>query len=456
MNFPYGNAPLAILILAIVSGGFLLALSGPPPGQRPPDLVYATFAPEHVDAYRLVLPRFEQMYGVKVQLELVDQKALQNRLQSALQVGAEVPDMVELMDGTMGYFTKGLIQDVDLIDLTDRVHQTGLYDSLVSSRFGKWSAGGRIFALPHDVHPVMLAYRRDLVEQLGIDVNKLTTWDEFCRVGREVVARTTGSDGVVQHYMLDLAADGSDALRMLLLQHGGKLFDGDGRVAFDGEASLDVVCWYVRQIQGPGRIAFPCGGRQTLAKAQIDGLCLFYFCPDWRTKQFENDVPELAGKMSLMPVPAWEPGGVRTTTWGGTGLAFTRPCRNVDLAWKLAMYLYYDLNQTGPRFAATNILPPLKAAWKQPQFDAPNLFYSGLHLGTAYAQLATQVPQEQSSPYLADARDRLSEVFSDATTYYSKHGEDGFQEYVRADLKRCADLVRQAMARNVFFADQAK
>src|SRR3984957_2608554 len=276
MNFPYGNAPLAILILAIVSGGFLLALSGPPPGQRPPDLVYATFAPEPVDAYRLVLPRFEQMYGVKVQLELVDQKALQNRLQSALQVGAEVPDMVELMDGTMGIFTKGRLEDVDLIDLTDRLHQTGMYDKLVTSRFGKWSADGRIFALPHDVHPVMLAYRRDLVEQLGIDVNQLTTWDEFCRVGRDVVARTRNSDGIVQHYMLDLAPDGSDSLRMLILQHGGKLFDAYGHVAFDNDAALDTICWYVRQIEGQDQISFPAGDGQNLFNSLKEGLCLFY------------------------------------------------------------------------------------------------------------------------------------------------------------------------------------
>ena len=118
----------------------------------------------------------------------------------------------------------------------------------------------------------------------------------------------------------------------------------------------------------------------------LDGLCLFYICPDWRTNQFQMDVSGVEGKMSLMPLPAWESGGIRTSTWGGTGLAFTKQSKNFDLAWKLAMHLYYDPQQLGPRFAATNILPPLKAAWNQPQFGEPRAFYSGVRLGRVYAQ----------------------------------------------------------------------
>src|SRR3954465_2858821 len=115
------------------------------------------------------------------------------------------------------------------------------------------------------------------------------------------------------------------------------MFNAAGDVAFDSEQGVDVLCWYVRQVQGKGRIAFPCGWGQNLAKAMLDGLCVFYICPDWRTAQFEADVPSLKGKMGLMPLPAWEPGGRRTTTWGGTGLAITKQCREPELAWLLAM-----------------------------------------------------------------------------------------------------------------------
>jgi len=451
-EFPYGKTPVLLLLSAVVAGAALFATAAARTSTRP-DIVYATFTKEHAAAYRSIIAPFEKKYGVKVQFQVVDQRVLQGRLESALQVGATVPDMVELLDGTMGIFTRGPVEDVGFVDLTPRVKAEKLDERLVTSRFKKWSSRGHIFALPHDVHPVMLCYRRDLVEQLGIDVNKLTTWDEFARVGREVSSKDLDHDGNPDHYMLDLPSDGGDALRLLLVQHGGNMFGPNGEVTFDSEAAVDVVCWYVKQIEKPTLMTFPCGWGQNLSKAMLDGLCLFYICPDWRTAQFEADVPSLKGKLALMPLPAWEPGGRRTTTWGGTGLTITRQCKDPDLAWKLAMYLYYDKDQLGPRFASTNILPPLKSAWDLPQFSEPRPFFSGIALGRAYAELAPQVPEENDSPFMMQGRDKLSEAFANASIYYHDHGEDGLREYTRGELKRCADRVRELVSRNVFLKD---
>jgi arabinosaccharide transport system substrate-binding protein len=451
MEFPYGKAPLAILILAIGAAAFLFATARSE--SHRPDIVFATFTKEHAEAYRPAIAEFEKQNNVHVQLQVVDQRALQGRLQSAMQVGAEVPDMVELLDGTMGIFCKGPLADVKFVDLTERAHSSGMYDQLVTSRFGKWSSRGHIFAMPHDVHPIMLAYRRDLVEKLGIDVNKLTTWDEFVRVGREVTKDLNG-DGIPDQYMMDLPADGGDALRLLILQRGANIFDSSGRCAFDNDVTLDVVCWYVKQTQGATRISFPCGWGQNLAKSMIEGLCLFYICPDWRTRQFQMDVPAVAGKMGLMPLPAWEPGGRRTSTWGGTGLAFTKEGQHFDLAWKLGMYLYYDKEQLGQRYADTNILPPLKEAWTLPQFDDPRPFYSGIKLGRVYAELASQVPEEQSNAYMTQALGKLSEAFANASLYYQDHGEDGLRDYTKSELKNCADRIREQMDRNVFLKEE--
>jgi arabinosaccharide transport system substrate-binding protein len=454
MEFPYGKAPLAILILAVASGASVF-LGAARQEARRPDLILATFSKEHGAAYTPAVRAFEKEHGVRIQIQVVSQRALQSRLQSAMQAGADVPDMVEVLYGTMGFFTRGPLEDVRFVDLSERVRQTGLDRSLVTSRFGIWSSRGHLFALPHDVHPVMLAYRRDLVEQLGIDVKRLTTWDEFCRVGREVVTRDLNGDGVNDRYMLDLPADGGDQLRLLLLQRGGAMFDQSGAVAFDNEAAVDVVCWYVKQLQGKDRIVFPCGWGQTFSRAIIDGLCLFYICPDWRTSQIEADIPSLKGKLDVMPLPAWEQGGPRTSVWGGTGLAITKQCAQPELAWKLAMYLYYDRSQLGERFAQTNILPPLKDAWSEPAFTAPRPYWSGTPVGTAYAQLADQTPNEQISPYQTMALSKLSEAYTNALLYHAEHGEAGLREFTRAELKRCADRVRTVMGRNTFIQQAA-
>ena len=119
MQFPYGKAPLAILILTLLTGGLLAASRLSEAQQERPDLVFAIFAKEHADAYRPIIAEFEQEKGVTVQLQVVDIRALQGRLQSAIQADAETPDMVELIDGSLGFFTMGPVEDVGFIDLTE-------------------------------------------------------------------------------------------------------------------------------------------------------------------------------------------------------------------------------------------------------------------------------------------------------------------------------------------------
>lgn len=458
MQFPFGNAPLAILILAVMSGTALLVSAGKQPPR--PDLVYMTFTKEHAAAYRPVIAAFEKENNCTIDLEVVDQFAVKGKLQSALAVGAEVPDMVELLDDTLGIFTQGPLSDIGFVDLTDKVHEkvngVSLYDNVVHSRFVKWSSRGHIFALPHDVHPIMLGYRRDLIEQLGIDVTKLTTWDEFVRVGQEVVShRDAGGNPL--HYMINLPADGQDGLRLLILQNGVSMFTTDGDVNFDQQKAADVVCWYVKQSEGPGHMAFDAGYNQNFSRALVDGLFLFFVCPDWRTMQVQVDTPQLAGKLALMPVPAWYPGGIRTTTWGATGLTITKQCKNFDLAWKLAMRLYYTPAELGPRYAATNILPPLRTAWSLPAFHEPRPYWSNQKLGEIYSALAPDVPKQPPSPYMIQATGKLSEAFADAMEYYKGHNynDAGLRDFALGDLHRCANDIRTIMHRNVFWAESS-
>lgn len=455
MEFPYGKAPLVILLLAVATGlGIAMASMGA--AAEKPTLVMAIFAKDHAPAYRPVIEKFEKEHGIKVQLQVVEQRALDSRLQSALQVGAEVPDMVELLDGTMGVFTAGPLADVGLVDLTERVERDHLRDKVVASRFIKWSSRGHVFALPHDVHPVMLAYRKDLTDQLGIDVSKLTTWEEFCRVGREVVKRDDNHDGVPDHYMLDMDPNGSDNLRFLLLQAGESLLSDKGDVAFDTEGTAKVVEWFVRQNYGPGRIAAYANWGQTLAQHVVDGVILFYFCPDWRTRQFENDIAPVAGKMAVMPLPAWTPGGLRTSTWGGTGLAITKACKHPDLAWELAMRLYYNPAELGQRYRGTAILPPLKAAWSDPAFAEPRPYYGGQQVGLELIKLANDVPAEQVNAFTKTANEKLSSAYVKSGIYYQEHGETGFHDYVMEQLWQAAADVRTRMARNPFLHPQGE
>lgn len=449
MEFPYGKAPFYILLIAIVTGVISFATSLRHKVEKP-DLVFALFSKEHYEAYREVIPEFEAKHNIKVQFQLVERRALWGRLQAALLAGTAVPDLVEVEEYTMGFFTKGPLEDVGFWDMTEKIKEEGLDKRMVETRFAMYSSRGRIFALPHDVHPVVLVYRRDIIEELGINVDELTTWDKFVEVGRKITQDFDG-DGIPDRYMLDTHRDdGTNTLPVLIRQRGTDMFDAAGSCVFDNEIVVDTVIWLIHQIRGENRIGFPCDWGQPLSQAMVSGFVLFYFAPDWRTRVFQLDVPTLSGKLAMMPLPAWEEGGRRTSTWGGTGLGITKYCKDKELAWELAKFLYFRKEDLGKRFKQMNIIPALREAWEMPELDEPSEFYSGQAIGRIFADLAPSTPANYVSPYWETGHTKLIEAFVNSVNYYKKHGDEGLEDFVRGELNRTASYVRKLMSRNRF------
>lgn len=444
-SFPFGMAALAMLVLAAVSGT-LLALTPPPKSTA--TLTYWTFAKPHYDAYLKAKPAFERAHpGVTVDLQLVSGNGLPQRLQAAFQADLDVPDMVEIEISSAGSFFRGPLNHVGFEDITDRIKADGLDKKMVASRFEPYTSRGRIFGLPHDVHPVMIGYRRDIFEKEGVNPDSIKTWDDFVRVGQKLTIPG-------KRYMIEMSDTGRDQIEACLFQRGGGYFDENNNVIFDDSIAVDTVKWYVPLVAANSKTkianSLSSSYGSVIAQGMQEGYFLCIVMPDWRTKGFENDIGAMKGKMALMPFPAVREGERRTSTWGGTMLGITKHCKNKDLAWEFAKYLYLNEKDLAERFADTNILPPVRAAWKEPAFDAKREYWSNQPLGRLYANLAPNVPGQYASPFVNVAKDKFSESLTSCVQYYNQNGDVGFDQYVRQSLKDRADDVRRQIGRNPF------
>ncbi|MFP4052675.1 MAG: ABC transporter substrate-binding protein [Phycisphaerae bacterium] len=377
--FPFGAAPLVILLLTLAAGAYLLFH---PVRTSTADLTLWTFAAPHYEAYFEARNTFlKTRPGRSVDVQLVHGDAVTSRLRSAFWANTNVPDMVEVEITRAGSFFRGPAEDIGFVDLTPYLEKSGLMDSIVRTRLTPYSHRGRIYGLPHDVHPVMLAYRKDIFDELGIDASKLTTWDKFIEVGRRITRREgeEGTDAAhPPRYMINLSKKQAYSFEVLLFQRGGDYFDHQGRLTMDSDLALDTLRWYTRLIAGPQRIAAdPDMFGQGWVTSVQDGYCLAFICPDWKSKSTELQIASMAGKMALMPLPAFEPGGRRTSTWGGTMLGITEKCPNKQLAWEFAKHLYFDPAELAERFRGTNILPPYRDAWENPAFHEPRPYWGG-------------------------------------------------------------------------------
>lgn len=449
MNFfPYGRAALSMFALAALSAGWITTHPAP---ENKATLTYWTFSKDHYDAYSKLIPDFEKQHpGVHVDLEIVNNNALAARLQAAFLADLDVPDMTELEIGTAGTMFRGPAKDIGFIDLKPKLIQSGLYDRYVQSRFSPYTSRGGIYGLPQDVHPVQIVYNKEIFAKYGIDPDKIQTWDDFIAAGHKVTDTQPGHE----RYMIELSdsTTSSGGLETIMLQRGGSYFDPEGHCTIDSDIMVKSMEFYVPLVAGPNRIGGTTGDfyGATWSKSVEDGYVASMICPDWRTLFVQRGPTKMAGKMGIMPLPAAYPGGIRTSTWGGTMLGITKKCKHQDLAWELAQFLYTDQSRLAENFQKTNILPPLKDAWKNPAFSAPNPYYGGAPLGAIYAKYAPQVPAQYTAPTIDTAKAKLGEALIDCVAYYNNHGDNGFDQFVRAELKEKADDVRALQARNPY------
>ncbi len=444
-DMPVGLAPLLIAAMGLIAGLYLFVH---PVSRRQADLVMWTFGVSHSDAYREAAERFSAATGRTVDLQLVNYNAVNQKLRSALWAAVNIPDLVEIEKSAAGGFFRGPIDKVGFLDLRPYMERDGILDRIPPNALATYTDRGAIFGLPHDIHPVMLAYRADIVDpylaRRGLRMEDLATWDDYFRELHGLIVPE-------ERYLLQVEYSDAWAFQIFLMQRGGGIFGPDGRLRMDDETAVQTMLWMIPLVaeSGTRQVAASLGNWQpSYYRGLVEGFYIAVLCPDWRSSSLEIFARELSGKMRVVPLPAPVPGGLRTSQIGGTMLGITRSARDPELAWQFAREIYYGSPEKhGRLFRTMNILTPDRQAWSDPAYHEARAYWGGQVLGERYIALADDVPPFYSSAFLPVATAKLNEAIVACYGHYRSHGADGFEAYVRQRLKSAADYVRRQMAR---------
>jgi arabinosaccharide transport system substrate-binding protein len=444
-----------ILVLAITSTVGIACLSG----SRRDQIQYWIFAKQHRVLYSSMIERWNREHpDQRVQMSLLNVPVMGQRMMSGFLSGTPVADVIEVERQIAGTAFTGPLEDVGFVDLTDRLKQEGLLEGINAPSLSPWTSRGRIFGIPHDVHPVMLMYRSDLVEAAGIDVTRIKTWDDYFRIMRPLM-RDLDGDGRIDRYLLNAAPTDANIVEMLLLQSGGALFDAEERPTMNSPANARTLARLVPWFVGPGRTCRFAQTDQSASAQQIilDGLVVGVLTPDWLAGTMKQQVPALIGKVKLMPMPAFDLGGRRTSVWGGTMLGISKASRTQEADWEFAKAIYLSREMAEALYRATYIVSPIKANWTNPIYDEPDPFFSGQPVGRLYLNLAPEVPPRPSSPYNKQAIEKLSTTLI-ALVEHADRQRSYDPAALLEEAQRRLDIAQREIAtlinRNVFLAGQ--
>jgi arabinosaccharide transport system substrate-binding protein len=438
-----------ILFLAIVSG---LILSFKKMTQLEDMELWVT-ARNHLPAYEPFIKGWNEDYpNQRFSISQINSRALERRLLSGFFSGTPVADLTEIHIRTAHHSFAGPLDAIGFVDLTDRLKKEGLLDEINGPSFGPWTNRGRIFALPHDVHPVLLAYRSDIVEEAGIDVSQIETWEDYFRTMKPLMADKDG-DGRPDRYLLNVW-DTTGFTIPLIQQAGGRLFDEKGKVTMASDINSKTLATIVTWVSGPNRVGMEMNS-STASDYQImlSGAIVGFFMPDWLIGNLQQKVPQLAGKLKVIPLPAWKPGGRRTTVMGGSGLGFPKASPHFESAWKLGKGLYLSEEIAIHLFETASIITPVKRFWDNPIYDRPDPFFSWQPIGRMLIEQAPDVPTRTSSPYLELATKHLVNAAGNLKRYAIRHNKFTVEELLpeaKRQLEIAQGHVERQMSRNIF------
>jgi len=446
-----------IFCLAVVTAVIVALL----PSKEPSGITFWVFHAPHHTAYSAPIGRWNEAHSEDpFTMSLLHDRAIEHRMISGFLSGTPMADLVETHEFMYAKAYQGPLDQIGFLDITDRLHEEGLYDQFDEASLLKLSTRGRYFGLPLQASPALLAYRSDLTEEAGIteaDIAQIETWDDYFRVMKPLMEDRDG-DGRPDRYLLNLSEVNLEVIRMLVLQNDGVMFDESGRPIFANERNAHTLATLTTWITGTSRVTInvPTHGSSAAHKQRLDGLVVGSIVTDWMFNLWKIENPRLAGKIKLMPIPAFERGGRRTSSTGSCMLSINKRSAHIETCWEMAKSLYTSREVAEQIYRDVGLVTAYKGHYEEPFYHQPDPFCGGQATGTLFIEQIPNLPFTAASPYQTLAYAELVNVMMGLCAYAEKQGlyevEKLEPEALRLLQKSQAQL-QKLIEKNVFLAE---
>jgi len=136
------------------------------------------------------------------------------RFMLSLAAGTGAPDVSQLqMIDVPHYIATGCLADLTQVAAKYK-------DSFPSSLWDTCAPHGHVYAIPWDMGPCAVFYKRNIFAKYRVDPEKIDTWDDYVAAGRKILAQSGGRTKMMTLSSADLA-------RVFLI-----LFAADRRTGF--------------------------------------------------------------------------------------------------------------------------------------------------------------------------------------------------------------------------------
>ncbi len=218
-----------------------------------------------------------------------------------------------------------------LIDLTDKFSK--LQSDYGAADWDCYLYKGRLFALPIDSGPGALFYRKDIFSESGVDMDRISTWDDYVTAGKKI-SKDLNGDGKIDRYMFAIRSDLPSQVAffgMMLQSRGGRLNEPEDVVA---PKTLETMRWWTELILKQKIAVYTKFWKGEHLQMLKEGLIASQPYPAFYTLFMQGAAyfPEQVGKWRVARFLPWEKGKPAGGGFGGAGALTTVQCKYPDIA----------------------------------------------------------------------------------------------------------------------------
>ncbi len=403
-----------------------LAIGACAGAQAATTLTVASF-PSFDESVKVAIPAYKKLHPeIEIKLTSLAYGDHHTAMTTALATGSGLPDVMAVEIGFIGKFAEsGGLEDLA------KAPYNGMQYRKQFLRFTYpqvLTPSGKLAAMPADVGPGTMFYRKDIMDKAGVSEKDLTgTWESFIDAGKKVKAATGA-------YML---ADASDISNIYIRSN---LKDGEG-IYFDkkGDPVLDTPRF---------KKAFELA--QAARKAGIDGK-IGAWSNEWSEGFKRNQIATqmmgawLAAHFEQWLAPAtkglWRsaqlPNGA-FASWGGSFYTIPSKSEHKQEAWEFIKFMTMNKDQQIAAFRKVAAYPALVSAQDKDFIDQPVEFMGGQQARKVWQLSAEKIPGIRVDKYDSIA----TSVVGDALNEVLEKGKD-----INVALKEAQDKLKKRMRR---------
>jgi multiple sugar transport system substrate-binding protein len=374
-------------------GSMLLAALAMNAAGAATTITVASF-PDLDRAVKESLPQWNKLHpDIHVKLVSLQIEDHHNSMTTALAAGSRLPDVMAIDFGYIGIFA----ESKGLEDLLQAPYGAGQYRSqFVAYTFAQaTNSRGNLAAMPTDIGPGTLFYRKDLMDKAGIkeaDLNR--SWESYIESGKKLKAATGA-------YLLARAADLKDIYIRANLKDGEGIYFGDkGRVlvdsprfvkAFELAKAARTAGIDARHASWTGEWAE--GFKRNKVASQMMGSWFSGHLVKW-----------LAPESKSLWRTASLPGGA-LASYGGSFYAIPKKATNKAEAWEFIKFLTTNKEVQLATLRDISSFPALIAAHADPMMEEPQAYFGGQKTRMLARETAAKIPVIRVDKYDPVAND---------------------------------------------------